>query len=158
MTVAGQIPEYLPDRVRVHYRIAASDLNGYGLMHGGRLLTLCDEVAYLAARRHVDAICLTRAVHRARFHQGLRAESLIDISARLGLVGHSSLWVAVEVTPPSPGSLDAEASRAAMDAVFVFAAVDRNLRPVSVPPLKQKDVDPVLAQRLGRLRDSLGKS
>jgi acyl-CoA hydrolase len=37
---------------RPTYTVTAADLNHFGLIHGGRLLTLCDEAGYVSAHRH----------------------------------------------------------------------------------------------------------
>ncbi len=110
------------------YTVRTDDLNGYGIMHGGRLLTLCDETSYAAARQHAKSACLTRAVHQARFHRGVGSGTLLEIHARVGLVGNSSLWVPVEVCPSGE-------TEVVMDAVFVFAAITKQHQPQRVPPL-----------------------
>lgn len=107
------------------YTISIRDLNHYGTMHGGRLLTLCDETAYCAAKKLTHHICLTRAVHRARFQRAIHEGEEIILSAIVGLTGKSSLWVAVEVT-------SAQEKTPAMDAIFVFAAVNENRQPQQV--------------------------
>jgi len=76
-----------------HYTVEASDLNHYGIMHGGRLLTLCDETGYLSARRHAGGNCLTRAVHQARFQHPAHVGEQLILQAVVGLTGHSSLSV-----------------------------------------------------------------
>jgi len=99
------------------YTVLAGDLNRYGIMHGGRLLTLCDEVGYLSARQHANGSCLTKAIHQVRFHHPVQSGEMITLQAMVGLTGHSSLWVAVEVCKTK--------SRACMmDGVFVYAAID----------------------------------
>jgi len=142
------IPPLIQHADIVHpYTVNKDDLNGYGIMHGGRMLTLCDEVSYVAAHQHANAICLTRAVHQARFHRGVALGSVLEIHAKVGLVGSTSLWVPVEIR--SLGEADA-----AMDAVFVFAAITDDQRPQRVPalPLRSKE-DRQLHAMLERMRN-----
>lgn len=155
MSILMRQAEFVDYTAQASYCVSPEDLNGYGMMHGGRLLTLCDEIAYLAAQRHARCICLTRAVHQARFHRGLNRGEHIRLRATLGLVGKSSLWVGVEVWPeadPEHRAAAEKPDRPAMDAVFVFAAVDESLAPVTVPPLRQDLLDHELNRSLQRLR------
>jgi len=131
------------------YKMTISDLNRYGVMHGGRLLTLCDEVGYIAARKHAGGDCLTRAVHQAQFHHAIQEGEEITFRARVGLTGHSSLWVFIEVINPKNG-------HCMMDAVFVYAAIDENWHVRQVPAIHaDTDEEQQLQARLKSLRDTL---
>jgi len=113
------------------YTVQEHDLNGYGIMHGGRMLTLCDEVSYLAARHHAGSACLTRAVHRARFLQGADIGELLTIRAKVGMTGKTSLWVPVEISSNT-------GQEVIMDAIFVFVAINDKHQPLTVSPLLAK--------------------
>jgi len=132
-----------------NYTVTAPDLNRYGMMHGGRLLHLCDEAGYASARKHANGDCLTRAVHQAQFHHAVQAGERLAFRARVGLVGHSSLWVFIEV-------INARGDRCVMDAVFVYVAVDesRTVRQVSSIHA-DTDEEQQLQARLKSLRDTL---
>ncbi len=118
-------------------------------MHGGRLLTLCDEVGYIAAHKHAGGDCLTRAVHHAQFHHAIEQEQEIRFRARVGLTGHSSLWVFIEVINPKDG-------QGMMDAVFVYAAIDENWHVRQVAAINaDTDEEKQLQGRLKSLRDTL---
>jgi len=132
-----------------HYKVLASDLNQYGIMHGGRLLTLCDEAGYISARNHAHCDCLTRAVHQARFHRAVQEGEDLTIRARVGYTGHSSLWVFVEVI----STADAVC---VIDAVFVFAAIDEHLNGCHVPAVHAESKDDIQLQaRLKSMRDQV---
>jgi len=134
------------------YTVLEQDLNGYGIMHGGRMLTLCDEVSYLAAHRHAGCPCLTRAVHQARFFNSAAKGELLQISSKLGLTGNTSLWVLSEIS-------SADSSTLIMDAIFVFAAVNAKHQPQPVPPLSLKtEQDKTLEQKLQAMRKQLLES
>lgn len=129
------------------YTVLNEDLNGYGIMHGGRMLTLCDEVSYVAAKRHAGCDCLTRAVHRARFHQAAKLGETIQIHAKVGLTGNTSLWVAVKIAASGR-------DKPIMDAVFVFAAVDEQRRPKPITKLIPHSAeDQELYQKLCAMRE-----
>ncbi|GAV20764.1 thioesterase superfamily protein [Mariprofundus micogutta] len=131
------------------YTVSKTDLNQYGIMHGGRLLTLCDENAYCAAQKLTQHICLTRAVHRTQFHRAAHPGEEIIFSATVGLTGRTSIWVAVEVN-------SAVENQSIMDAVFVFAAINDNKQPQPVPDiLAETDTEKLLQKRLQALRDQI---
>jgi len=131
------------------YTMTASDLNRYGIMHGGRLLTLCDEVGYVAAHKHAAGDCLTRAVHQAQFHHAIEAGEQLGFRARVGLTGYSSLWVLIEAISSRDG-------RCMMDAVFVYAAIDahRHVRPVAAVRA-ETDEEQQLQARLRRMKEQV---
>jgi len=107
--------------------VEKNDLNGYGLMHGGRLLTLCDEIGYLAAKKHAECDCLTRAAHNIQFLSMLREGETFSIEAKTVLTGKTTLWVACTVK---------SGRQTAMSSVFVYIAVDREFKSLSVPEIK----------------------
>jgi len=133
--------------VSITYTIQNSDLNGYHVMHGGRLLTLADEVAFLAAHQFCQLDCMTVAVHRAEFHRPSQSGETICIKAQIALTGNSSMWIPIEITNAGDESI--------MQAVFVYAAVDslrkpRQVRPVvAVTPDEQALQQQMLALKLG---------
>lgn len=124
MHSGGQVPMHA-SRTDYDYRVTATDLNRYGFMHGGRLLTLADEVAYMAARQHAPGDYLTLAVHRARFHRPAQLGQILRCRAQVAMTGKSSLWVPVDVDDGEGGRI--------MEAVFVFVAVGKDMRPRRVP-------------------------
>jgi len=106
--------------------VEKSDLNGYGLMHGGRLLTLCDEVGYLAAMKHCHCDCLTRAAHDIHFTASMREGDSYAVEARVALTGSRTLWVQCHVR---------HEKKSIMSAVFVYIAVDSELKSIAVPKI-----------------------
>lgn len=127
--------------------VAASDLNGYGIMHGGRLLTIADETAFISSRLHAGGICLTRAVHQAVFHGPAREGDQLRLTSVVALVGHSSLWIPVEIR-----SYD-QPDKLIMDAVFVFAALDEAGQPRQIEPVTaESEEERVLQNRIKKLR------
>ena len=107
------------------YTVLTGDLNGYGFMHGGRLLMLADETGFLAANHFCDRDCLTVAVHQARFHRPAYQNEHLILQARVAFTGKTSLWV--------PVSILAAHDRLIMEAVVVYTAVDAQRSPVKVP-------------------------
>ncbi|MES0370993.1 MAG: hotdog domain-containing protein [Mariprofundaceae bacterium] len=123
--------------------VEKSDLNGYGMMHGGRLLTLCDEIGYLAAKKHAEVDCLTRAAHNVQFSSMMKENESFSIQAKVVLTGKTTLWVACRVT---------NARKTVMSAVFVFIAVDKAFKSIPVLPVQaessQEKSEQALMQQL----------
>ena len=135
---------------RHDYTVEASDLNQYGIMHGGRLLTVCDEVAYVSAHKHAGCACLTRAVHQANFNMPAHENEILTISAQVGLTGLSSLWVDVNVINAHKIIM--------MDAVFVFVALDEHRQTQHVAPVYAlSDAEKLLQKRLSRMKSQLNE-
>ncbi|MFC1626201.1 acyl-CoA thioesterase [Pseudomonadota bacterium] len=109
--------------------VASQDLNTHGIMHGGRLMTICDEVGYLAACKHCGGHGLTRAAHRLRFHAPMNEGDPFSVKTQVTMTTRTTMWVNCSIT--SHG-------KQIMDAVFVYVAIDENLQPVEVPGLFAK--------------------
>ena len=128
-----------------HGTVEKSDLNGYGLMHGGRLLTLCDEVGYLAAKKHSGLDCLTRAAHDIHFIAAMREGDGYSVEAEVVLAGKTTLWVDCRVLHDG---------KSVMNAVFVYIAVDAAFRSIPVPEVVAVSEEEKAQQaRMIRLRD-----
>ena len=113
------------------------DLNGYGLMHGGRLLTLCDEIGYQAARKHTDYDCLTRAAHDVNFLSMMIKDDPFSVQAKVILTGRTTLWVSCSVK---------SIERTVMRAVFVYIAVDKRFKPLPVATIHAESNREIEAQ------------
>jgi len=111
--------------IRRDYTILASDLNGYGFMHGGRLLMLADETGFLAAHNFCKTDCLTVAVHQARFHRPAYKDDHLILQAQVAFTGKTSLWVPVSILMANEHLM--------MEAIVVYTAVDAQRSPVKVP-------------------------
>lgn len=136
-----------PTRITEHFHVRESELNGYNLMHGGSMLTRCDETAFIAAYQHAGRDCLTRAIYRARFHRPLKLNDPYAIHAVVADVGKTSIWVQCNME---------HHGNPVMDAVFVFVAVDKEMQPAPVPGLfigSEEESD--LQKQIRRLRENI---
>jgi len=132
------------------YIVEKGDLNIYGLLHGGRLLTLADEIGFLAAHGFCTYDTLTVAVHNARFHRPSSLGDMIHMEAKVALTGKSSLWVPIHTLDSNKQML--------MDAIIVYTAVDSMLRPVAVSPVDAKTPDEkALQKNMKALKDRLSR-
>jgi uncharacterized protein (TIGR00369 family) len=135
--------------IRIGYDIRSQDMNHYGTIHGGRLLTLADETGFLSAHGHAGQRCLTAGVYRARFHRSAGAGEQIEIEARVALVGRTSLWVPVRMC------LTDKDHTPIMDAVYVFVAVNDQGRPEPVAAITaETEEEKALQARIQAMRES----
>jgi uncharacterized protein (TIGR00369 family) len=71
--------------------------NLFGSVHGGEVLKLADNYAYVCAARFSGAICVTAAVDRVDFHEPVRVGELLNIVARINYAGRTSMEVEIDV-------------------------------------------------------------
>jgi uncharacterized protein (TIGR00369 family) len=112
----------------------ATDANHFGNVHGGQVMKLVDEIAYVCAARYCAGVAVTAAVDRIDFHEPVNVGELLHIAARIVYVGRTSMEVEItlhaeEVTT---GQL-----RHTNTCHFTFVALEssKNPRPRPVPRL-----------------------
>ena len=71
--------------------------NFLGAVHGGHVLRLVDNIAYVCAARYAGTICVTAAVDRVDFYEPIRVGELLTLTARINYAGRTSLEVEVDV-------------------------------------------------------------
>ena len=118
----------------------ASDANHFGNVHGGQVMKLVDEIAYVCAARYCGGVAVTAAVDRIDFHEPIHVGELLHIAARVVYVGRTSMEIEIslhaeEVTTGS--------QRHTNTCHFTFVALEnvQNGRPRSVPALRCRTRD-----------------
>jgi uncharacterized protein (TIGR00369 family) len=108
------------------------DVNVAGNVHGGVIMKLIDTAAGVAALRHARANTVTASVDRLDFHHPVFMQDLVTLKAGVNLVGRSSMEVGVRVESENliTGDIQHTAS-----AYLTFVALDKDGRPLEVPPL-----------------------
>lgn len=108
--------------------------NVAGNVHGGEIMKLMDNAAYVAAHKHARSNVVTARVDELIFHQPIYVGNLVTCHAHLTFVGKSSMEVAVVVEVED---LYREASRnCALTAYFSMVALNAGGHPSTVPPLE----------------------
>jgi len=108
------------------------DVNVAGNVHGGVIMKLIDTAAGIVAIRHARANAVTASIDRLDFHSPIFAGDVVTLKASLNLVGRTSMEVGVRVE--SENLLTGETQHTA-SAYLTFVALDRNKRPIEIPPL-----------------------
>jgi acyl-CoA hydrolase len=71
--------------------------NFFGNVHGGHVLHLVDNIAYVCAARYAGTVCVTASVDRVDFYEPIHVGELLNLVARINYVGRSSMEVEVNV-------------------------------------------------------------
>ncbi len=108
------------------------DANILGHVFGGAILALMDKCAAVAAFRHARSACVTASIDRVDFREPIHVGDLVVLRASVNFVGRSSLEIGVRVEAED---LLTGRRRHTNSCYVTFVAIDRNGRPVEVPPV-----------------------
>lgn len=108
--------------------------NSEGNVHGGEIIKLMDNSAYVVARKHSRKNVVTGRVDELQFHLPVYVGNLIICRSRLVFVGNSSMEISVRVEVEDLEK--DETPKKALTARFTMVAIDENGNPVQVPRLK----------------------
>lgn len=129
--------------------------NPSGNVHGGEIMKLMDNGAYVVAQRHARSNVVTARVDELTFHQPIYVGNLVTCHAYLTFVGRSSMEVSVTVEVENLFS--EAASKCALTAYFTMVALNVAGEPMRVPSLLlEKDEDKVRFEE-GRARYEINK-
>ncbi len=108
------------------------DANPAGNVHGGVIMKLIDTIAGVVATKHARANTVTAAIDRLDFHHPVYVGNLLTLKASLNLVGRTSMEIGVRVE--SEDLITGEVRHTA-SAYITFVALNRENKPVELPPL-----------------------
>lgn len=127
-------------RTTLSHIMTSHDTNLLGTVHGGVIMKLVDDVAGAVAGRHSGGPAVTASMDEMAFLVPVRVGDLVHVKAQVNWTGRSSMEVGVRVLAERWN----ESTPAVQvgSAYLVFAAVDENGKPRSVPPvLPETDKD-----------------
>jgi acyl-CoA hydrolase len=116
------------------------DASVIGNVFGGVMLAMMDKTAAISAFRHARSICVTASIDRVDFREPIHVGDLVIMKASVNFAGHTSMEVGVRVEAED---LIAGKRRHTNSCYLTFVAVDRNGRPVPVPPVLPETPDEV---------------
>jgi acyl-CoA hydrolase len=134
--------------------VLPNDANPLGFILGGTVMHLIDIAGAIAAHRHTRTLLVTAAVDGLQFLHPIKVGDLILLKSRVTATFRTSLEVEVEVF--SEETLTGR-RRLTSRAYLTFVAIDRDGRPVPVPPLlietdaDRQRVQQAAARRAARL-------
>lgn len=106
--------------------------NFSGVVHGGSLLKLLDQVAYACAARYSKNYVVTASLDQVFFKEKIQVGELVTLSANVNYVGRTSMEIGIKVEAEN---LRTQEKRHTNSSYFTMVAVDENGKPVEVPPL-----------------------
>ena len=120
--------------------IMPQDANILGHVFGGAIMAMVDKAAAVAAFRHARANCVTASIDRVDFKEPIHVGELVSCHASVNFVGTTSMEVGVRVEAED---LISGIRRHTNTCYLTFVAIDRNGRPVPVPPVTPQSPDEV---------------
>ncbi len=120
-------------RLEINSLMRPQHANFAGNVHGGVILGMMDEAAYLCASRYAESYCVTAALDHVEVAAAIRVGDMVTIRASVNAVGKTSMQVGLQVVaedPQNPGS-----SRRTNRSFFTMVAVSEDGSPLPVPDL-----------------------
>ncbi|XP_023283133.1 cytosolic acyl coenzyme A thioester hydrolase isoform X3 [Seriola lalandi dorsalis] len=115
--------------------VGPSDCTLHSYVHGGVTMKLMDEVAGIVAARHCSTNIVTASVDAINFHRKIKKGCVVTVTGRLTFVSNKSMEIEVLVDASSLMEPETGNYRA-VSAFFTFISLDKDNKPLPVPPLK----------------------
>ncbi len=112
--------------------MSPQDANAAGNVHGGVIMKLIDMAGGIVAQRHTRTNVVTASVDRIDFLHPVYIGDVLSLRTSINLVGRTSMEVGVRVE--SENTLTGEVRHTA-SAFLTYVALDKNGKPMEVPPL-----------------------
>jgi len=111
-----------------HYKVIfPRDLNNNGTLFGGLAMQWMDEVAYITATRFTRKKMVTVSVSKVNFTAPVLPNMIVEVCGTVQKVSPAKMEVLVEIYQEDMYS---DLRNKAVDATFIFAAVDKDNKPV----------------------------
>ncbi|KAM9855694.1 cytosolic acyl coenzyme A thioester hydrolase [Aulostomus maculatus] len=115
--------------------VGPSDCTLHDFVHGGVTMKLMDEVAGIVAARHCNTNIVTASVDAINFHRKIKKGCVVTVTGRLTFVSNKSMEI--EVLVDASSLIEAEERKyRAVSAFFTFISLDKENKPLPIPPLK----------------------
>ena len=114
--------------------------NNLGHVFGGVMLSMMDRTAAVAAFRHCRLNVVTASIDRVDFREPIHVGDLVVMKASVNFVGRTSMEVGVRVEAEE---LLTGRRRHTNSCYLTFVAVDRNGRPIEIPPVTPESSDEI---------------
>ncbi|MET7318995.1 acyl-CoA thioesterase [Streptomyces sp. NPDC005549] len=120
-------------RTTLSHIMTHGDTNLLGTVHGGVIMKLVDDAAGAVAGRHSGGPAVTASMDEMAFLEPVRVGDLVHVKAQVNWTGRSSMEVGVRVMAERWN--ESTPATQVGSAYLVFAAVDADGKPRTVPPV-----------------------
>lgn len=128
--------------------------NFSGVVHGGSLLKMLDQVAYACAAKYCRSYVVTASLDQVIFKDSVKVGELVTFKANVNYVGRSSMEIGVKVLAQN---LKSSETRHTNSCYFTMVAKGEDGKSVDVPPLDlETELDRKLFQA-GEMRKKMRK-
>lgn len=129
----------VPERSTTLTVLMTPDLANFsGHVHGGAILRLLDQVAYVCAARFSGRYVVTASVDQVSFRAPVHVGELVTFKASVNYTGRSSMEVGVRVEAES---IRTRTVRHVITCYFTMVAVNEEGRPIPTTPLVPETPD-----------------
>lgn len=128
-----------PEKTLVMTVLMTSDMANFGgNVHGGKILSLLDNVAYACASRYSQRYVVTLSVDQMFFKEPIHVGDLVTFRACINYTGRTSMEVGIRVEAEA---LRSGHRRHTNTCYFTMVALDDQRRPTAVPPLSIENAE-----------------
>ena len=147
--------EKQPERSTILTVLMTPDLANFsGHVHGGAILRLLDQVAYVCAARYCGRYVVTASVDQVSFRAPVHVGELVTFKASVNYTGKTSMEVGVRVEAES---IRTRTVRHVITCYFTMIAVNDEGRPIPTTPLVPETPNERRRWAAGQLRSTLRK-
>nr|VFK33328.1 MAG: Acyl-CoA hydrolase [Candidatus Kentron sp. MB]VFK35929.1 MAG: Acyl-CoA hydrolase [Candidatus Kentron sp. MB]VFK77561.1 MAG: Acyl-CoA hydrolase [Candidatus Kentron sp. MB] len=112
--------------------VSPQQANFAGVMHGGELMKLLDQVAYTCAARYCGHYAVTLSVDSILFKQSVKIGELLTFLASVNYTGKTSMEIGIKVVAED---ISGQFVRHTNTCYFTMVAMEDG-KPAPVPPLQ----------------------
>lgn len=126
--------------------------NFSGHVHGGTILKILDQVAYVCAARYCKTYVVTASLDQVIFKQPINVGELVTFKANVNYVGRTSMEIGIKVIAEN---LTTKENRHTVSCYFTMVARNADGSACVVPPL---EIETELDRRLfeaGKMRKEM---
>jgi acyl-CoA hydrolase len=125
------------------------DANVLGHVFGGTILGMMDLAAAVVAFRHARSACVTASIDRVDFREPIHVGDLVVMKASCNFSGRTSMEIGVRVEAED---MTTGRRRHTNSCYLTFVAIDRNNKPVEVPPIVPQTADQIRRHAAAKAR------
>lgn len=120
-------------QVETRYIVMPDHANHYGTAFGGTIMAWIDMVAAMIAQKHSGREAVTISIDRLTFIQPVYVGDHVILRGSVNYMGNNSMEIGVQVLKENPYTNERLRTTTAY---LTFVALDKNKKPVKVPPLQ----------------------